>query len=387
MNLLPHARRLAAPATALSAATALALAAALPASGHTRRAVASSATVFTSHVFATGEDITQVSPNSSTPITQPDDITQMGGHIYVAFQNGVGPQGQAASNGNKESTVVEFSGTGHEIGQWDILGKCDGMTADPALGALVATVNEDAHSSLYLIKPGSGPVHYRYNEPLPSKGGTDAISVYKGLVLISASAPGTTGKAAPEPYYPALYKATFNSATKVATVKPMFYDEASATVANTGATAGKTVKLGLTDPDSNEVVPAFAPRFAGDFMLTSQGDEEQIFMSGTDPGKLQVLKLTHSVDDTAWPSSASGTLYAVDNSADKIYAITGPFKRGQVIAAKTPCDQNGAPGTCPVPAKGYPPNSLVQINESTGVLTPLPLSGPTPHPQGLLFMP
>jgi hypothetical protein len=35
------------------------------------------------------------------------------------------------------------------------------------------------------------------------------------------------------------------------------------------------VRLGLTESDANEVVPPDAFRFAGDFMLTSQGDKER----------------------------------------------------------------------------------------------------------------
>jgi hypothetical protein len=52
-------------------------------------------------------------------------------------------------------------------------GKCDGLTANPATGLVVATVNEDAHSSLYTINPFTGQVvHYSYNKPLPHFGGT-----------------------------------------------------------------------------------------------------------------------------------------------------------------------------------------------------------------------
>ncbi len=59
--------------------------------------------------------------------------------------------------------------------------------------------------------------------------------------------------------------------THVATVRPLFSDEAQATVANSGARAGKVVHLALTDPDSSEVVPSAAPRFRGDFMLHQPG--------------------------------------------------------------------------------------------------------------------
>jgi hypothetical protein len=107
---------------------------------------------------------------------------------------------------------VEFTRSGHVVRQWDVRGKCDGLTADPGRHRVIATVNEDAHSSVYTISPWASPGrqlhHYAYSGPLPSKGGTDAISVFHGMVLISASAPGTTGTAAPQPGYPAVYQVT-----------------------------------------------------------------------------------------------------------------------------------------------------------------------------------
>ena len=110
--------------------------------------------------------------------------------------------------------MVEFTASGHVIRQWDLHGKCDGLTADPGRGVLIATVNEDANSSIYTITPGAKPGHqvrhYHYNKPLPHFGGTDAISIYRGHVLVSASAPGTTGTAAPQPTYPAVYSVVFH---------------------------------------------------------------------------------------------------------------------------------------------------------------------------------
>ena len=201
--------------------------------------------------------------------------------MFTGFQNGVGPQGQAAPDGNRDSTVVEFSPNGHPVRQWDLHGKCDGLTADPLTGQVIATVNEDANSSVYTIDASTGQVrHYHYSRPLPHQGGTDAISIYHGQVLVSASAPGTTGTAAPQPGYPAVYQVTFHPATRVAHIRPVFYDEAKATVANLKG-RGSVVRLGLTDPDSNEIVPFYGPRFRGDFMLTSQGDKEQIFLRRT----------------------------------------------------------------------------------------------------------
>jgi hypothetical protein len=339
-------------------------------------------------VFATGTGIFHTtSTGARESVSLPDDITALGGDIYVGFQNGVGPQGQASTTGNLNSTVVEFDSSGNEVGQWDIAGKCDGLTADPNTGQVIATVNEDANSSLYLITPGASAVHYHYSEALPSNGGTDAISIYRGEVLISASAPGTTGAAAPQASYPAVYRARFDATTQTVTLQGLFSDEALARVANRPAGRGhKFVHLALTDPDSNEVVPDYAPRFGGDFMLTSQGDQQQIFVSRSDRrrGGLSVLNLSHSVDDTAWPSSRDGALYTTDNAANAIYKITGGFTRGSTLVAVTPCDQNDAPSTCPGP--GFPANYLGELNPNTGNITAVQVDGPSFQPQGMLFL-
>jgi hypothetical protein len=320
-------------------------------------------------------------------LTQPDDITSYGGHLFTAFQNGVGPQGQASTDGNRDSTVVEFTLSGQVIGRWDVRGKCDGLTADPWTGAVFATVNEDANSSLYGIDPWSGEVtHYSYSKnPLPHHGGTDAISFYDGMMLISASAPGTTGAAAPNPAYPAVYSVALNPAQRVAYIGPLFSDESAATAAN-GPHAGRSVKLGLTDPDSNEVVPWVAPRFSGDFMLTSQGDKEQIYVhgAGTRYEHLSVLSLSQSVDDTAWATAWHGAFYATDHDGDTIDAVTGSFWPGTALVAVTPCDANGSPATCPGP--GYPANYVGQLNMYTGQISRVALRGPSLEPQGMIFV-
>jgi hypothetical protein len=324
----------------------------------------------------------------SEPLTQPDDITRYGGDLFTAFQNGIGPQGQASTDGNRDSTIVEFTLYGSVVHHWDVLGHCDGLTANPATGLVVGTVNEDANSSLFTINPVSAKVvHYSYNKnPLPHNGGTDAISFYHGLMLISASAPGTVGAAAPQPYYPAVYEVTLDQANRVAHVKALFYDESYATAAN-GPHFLHTVRLGLTDPDSNEDVPGVAPRFAGDFMLTSQGDKEQIYVQnpGTRYQHLWVLDLSQSVDDTAWSTAWNGAFYAANHDGDTIDRVSGLFWPGTVFVAVTPCDANNAPATCPAP--GFPPNYLGQLNMFTGQITPVSLRGPYLGPQGMIYVP
>ena len=275
---------------------------------------------------------------------------------------------------------------GHVLAQWDIVGKADGVTADPDTRSVIATVNEDANSSLYSITPGwgGGVQHYQFNEPLPHDGGTDAISVVNGRLYISASAPGTTGTLpAPQATFPAVYSVTLDSVHAIATVTPLFYDEDPATVANVGTPqSGRTVHLALTDPDSNEVVPWGAARFAGDFMLTSQGDLQQIFVNPWDH-TLSVLDLTQSVDDTAWPDGGSGALYATDSTNDTVDVVTGAFPSGPVVAV-TPCGANSAPATCPAPP-AYPANSLGSLNPWTGEVTALTVGGVPFVPQGGLL--
>jgi hypothetical protein len=314
-------------------------------------------------------------------LIQPDDIVALGGKLYVGFQNGVGPQGEVAPSGNLDSTLVEFTPAGSVMKQWDVTGKIDGIGADPATGQVIATVNEDSKSSLYTVSGGT-VTHYTYTpSPLPHMGGTDAIVVYQGKILISASAPGTGGKAPASA--PAVYAVTLNSGAKTASAAPFFADNATATGIN-APNAGQKVTLALTDPDSNEIVPPSSPQFAGDFMLNAQGDKELIF-SGASGQNLQVLKISIPVDDTAWATSASGSLYTTDSGADTVDAITGSFKPGTAYTAVSPCNANSAPTVCPTPP-AFPGNSLGTINLKTGAVSNVIITGQV-SPKGLIFVP
>ncbi len=384
-------------ATGLAALAVAVVPAAASAAASTSATPATARPALTAWTILSGQTLQHTYTVSGTETTateslsKPDDITQLGGFIFVGFQNGVGPQGQASADGNLDCTVVGMNKYGQALAQWDIQGKCDGLTADPGIGGLIATVNEDANSSLYTITAGPGGAavvrHYAYNEPLPHDGGTDAVSILGSKILISASAPGTTGDLpAPQPTFPAVYSVTLNPATLIASASPYFYDEDAAAVANSGSGEGQTVNLALTDPDSNEIVPTDAPRFGGEFMLTSQGDLQQIFVgSKAKPSHaLSVLSLSVSVDDTAW-AEGPGVLYGTDSTNDAIDVIGGALPQGPIVAA-TPCGSNSAPATCPGP--GFPANYLGSLNPWTGTVTPLAVGGASFVPQGgLVFMP
>lgn len=308
-------------------------------------------------------------------LSQPDDIVTLSGNLYVGFQNGVGSQGEVSASGNLDSTLVEVTPSGSVVNQWDVTGKIDGMGADAATGRVLITVNEDSKSSLYVVSSGA-ITHYAYASSLPHDGGTDAVAVDNGKILISASAPGTSGKAPASA--PAVFVVTLNAGAKTASVAPLFADNATAMGSD-----GKNATLALTDPDSNGVVPSGSAQFAGDFVLNSQGDDELIFSN--DSGQaLHVLKISNSVDDIAWATSASGSLYTTDSTADTVNVVTGPFVPGTVYTAVTPCNANSAPTTCPAP--GYPANFLGSIDLATGTISKVAVSGVL-QPKGMVFVP
>lgn len=332
------------------------------------RARSARVAVASERVFASGHAL---------GLTSPDDLAQLGGHIFVNYQNAVGPKGQP-QDGQTDSAVVEYAATGRIMNKWLLPGHCDGLTAYAAKGEVLATVNEDGNSSLFAIRPSAQLdgqlVQYRYQPTkLPHGGGTDAISIMNGKILISASAPSPAPRRVP-----AVYVASLKD--NVATMRPLFSDEATATTANVGSGAGSRVRLALTDPDSNEVVPAMSPRFAGDFVLDSQGDEEQIYVAhpGTAAQHLSVLHLSQSINDSAWLSQRKGTLYLSDGKADRVVAMAVHAPPGTVFVAVTPGDANNAPAH---PA----PNSLGTLDLSSGVITPV--AGVNVQAGALLFAP
>ncbi|MGH3629466.1 MAG: hypothetical protein ACRDRL_18765, partial [Sciscionella sp.] len=291
-------------------------------------------------------------------LSEPDDVTRLGGHLFVAYQNGVGSKGEAAKTGGIHSAVVEYTLGGKTLHRWNMIGKIDGMTADRAHRRIVATVNEDGNSSLYTIDRG-GVQHYQYEPaPLPHGGGTDSVAFVHGRMFVTASAPsadanGTTYSK------PALYQVTLRGKTAHAT--PVFFDNAAATDLHTGQQS----RLNLSDPDSGMRVPGCVPTVGNRFLLDSQGDSQLVFIRqlGTKHSSASVLNLDHQVDDTAFATSNSGTLYVVDNQDNRILAVQGGFHRGEAFSSTT----GGTVG---------------RLNLTTGTITPFITGLGSPH--GLL---
>lgn len=320
---------------------------------------------YTSSVFASV-------PGSTTG---PDDITSLDGHLFVGFQNGVGSKGEPAPSGQTKSTVVEFDSKGATVAHWDLTGKVDGLTADPDHKRIVATVNEDANSSLYTVTPGAAAAdqvkHFSYSpNPLPHGGGTDSITVADGQLFVVASAPAADAKG--NNTGPALYHVTLDGSTATAT--SVFQDNATAT----DAVTGKPTTLNLSDPDSSELMPNAGERFAGDFLLDSQGDKQLVFLKDDGRGMNEghapatVLNISTQIDDSAVATSDKGVLYVTDSKGNTVDAICGGFKEGQMFVS-VPSDSDTLAST------------LGTVDLKTGTITSFATG--IANPKGELFVP
>ena len=268
---------------------------------------------FTSTVFASGDWIDHSGPSGTEAVSTRTTSPRSRGDVFVAFQNGVGPQGQASASGQPRQHDRRVLLGRRKLRQWDIAGKCDGLTADPQTGKLIATVNEDANSSVYLIDPlgPTVPVHYHYDIAAPAE------RRHRRDLGLRRDDPDQRVRARHDRrcgaagLLPGGLPGRLPSAGHVAHISPLFYDEALARGATLGNPYFPTrIQLALTDPDSNEVVPIYA------HALRRRLHAHQPGRSGADlrqqprtaNQRLSVLTLTASVDDTAWPSDSSGEL-------------------------------------------------------------------------------
>jgi hypothetical protein len=310
----------------------------------------------------------------------PDDITRMAVHglengrelIWTAFQNGINPDGTpGVSGGPVQSTVAGYDpSTGALVRSISVTGKIDGLTADSERGFLIATVNEDVHSAFDLIYPVIGAATTYAYSPDPAvvgNGGTDSIAVSNGHIYVSHSNPSDVTQ-------PTEYEVTLDRLTLTANLTPVFYDNGAATDAVTGA----TVQLGLTDPDTNFVMPHASPRFGGDLATIGQADGQIVIASHlTNNPRLWVLNLTDNIpgnlppiDGLAVATSDHGSLYVVDAKAGTLQILnTKRCAKGTVFVTE-PSD-NGNP-------------LLGTLNLLTGKITPL--GNHFQSPKGLLFV-
>ncbi len=369
----------------LLAIAACAAAAALPLLGGTAAAAPRSASApvpsVTPMLFASAPPTV---PGGATKATNPDDITQLDDLVYVTFQNNAGKDGAPAGS---FSTIAAYrAATGALVTTYQVTGRCDGLTADPKHHRLLASVNEDNNSSLFVIHPGQAtPQHYTYI-PNPAEtgtdgtnGGTDAISIAPdGTAYVAHSNPDPTLLAPNNTA--AVYTLTVTGTT--AKLARVFGINDTAKVIDPAPGAPRSAPLGLTDPDSN--------RFLGATLVQdAQADSKLVLatdLHAAHPTLRQLLlrnaaptssgqPATPQLDDLVQVNGA-GRLLVVDQKGDSVYSInTRTVRPGTVFVSQ------------PAPSTGDLPNdaALGVVDLTTGVVTHLHTTFISP--KGLLVIP
>ena len=209
------------------------------------------------------------------------------------------------------------------------------------------------------------------------------------MILISASAPGTTGAAAPQPTYPAVYRVTLDRAAHDRERRHRCSTTRTRRRRPTSRSGPHDVQLVLTDPDSNEDVPFYAPASPATSCSPARATSSRSSSAtpAVRPDACRSSNLSDSVDDTAWPSGRVGRIYTTDNSNNTVNAITGPFFAAARCSSPTRHATRATP-RARVPGPGFPANFLGELDPWTGLITPVDLRGPAVEPQGgMLFLP
>ena len=303
--------------------------------------------------------------NAPTGLTNPDSITSFQGTIWVGYQNSSQPLG----SGN--SDIVQFDPTGKMVLKtFKVNGRNDGLKYNPFDGKIYALQNEDGNSFLILIDPVTGTMtNFTYSTPPAHGGGYDDIVFLNGQIFISASNPNLTAPSKSFPFgqniFPSIIKATLVAGNQI-DVSPVEMGNATLT----DITTGQSVVSAQSDPDSLKVDPS------GNLVLDSQQDGDLIFLNGPGfPNQVGYrLHLSSSsttqvtVDDTVFPTQASGTIYVADTPANIVYAITSKvFPPNSAFTSAT--DSNNYEG---------------RIDLQTGKITPIITGLQGPH--GALFV-
>jgi hypothetical protein len=293
--------------------------------------------------------------------TAPDSITIGGGSIWVEYGDG------APSTGGGTSTIVQYSMTGQVENTYTAAGLADGLKYDPATGNVWVLNNNDANATLQFINPATQQIS---NPPLTygsgyvygsnSSRGFDDVVFDGKRVFLSETNPANPG----DPVIVQLLNGQNPSGTLQTTGILSFGDT------GTNLVTGQTNQpLPITDPDSLKLLPN------GELLLTGEADGAYIFVKN--PGTTHqtesfvTLPTGDVPDDAIMPSSRSGTFYISNQGGNDIISA-------QVTGLNTKdlyADITAGPDA----------NELVQIDPTTGVVTPVVTGLDDPH--GLAFVP
>ena len=243
--------------------------------------------------------------------------------------------------------------------------------------------NEDANPLIITIDTSTNTAKTLKSDvaTLPHGGGLDDMKLIGGVVYASGSNPTLTTTPVPNlaPYStdasgstavngvstePAIYAISLNTDGITFHATPVLTSSTPATLLP-GNTA---VTLNVTDPDSSAIDPN------GDLVTVSQQDSEIVYIHNLDTTSpsVSVLPLTlygnpWPVDDVRWsPASGSSFMLLSDNKAQLVYRI------------------DAASGFAPNTAYGAGQGTLLNIDTTKGVMTPIYVGMNMPH--GLIFV-
>jgi glutamine cyclotransferase len=302
-----------------------------------------------------GQHILAQAPTGSSA---PDSITIGGGSIWVEYGNGADSTGKSG-----DTTIVEYSMLGQVEHTYTITGLADGLKYDPVTGNVWALLNNDGNATLRFINPTTGEVSgtlkygsgYVYG-PTSSRGFDDVV--FDGSrVFMSETNPVNPG----DPVIVQL----LNGQAPIGTLETQGILSLGDT--GTNLVTGQTNQtLPMTDPDSLKLLPN------GDLLLTGEADGAYIFVK--DPGTTQQTESFVQMpagfvgDDAIMPSATAGTFYISNQGGNDIIRVSVTGLNTNDLYAN-------------IASK----NELVQINPTTGKITPIVTGLSNPH--GLAFVP
>ena len=309
-------------------------------------------------------DSINVLANAPTGSSAPDSITfGDGAHVWVAYTNGADSTGLSG-----DSTVVEYTKSGHVVDSYTLSGYVDGLKVDPSTGDVWAMQNQDGNSTLTLIQHGTGhfdgPLAYSV---VSSTQGYDDVAFLGSNIFESRTNPAASGDATLVELSSGQTPSSPISWTPVLAFGATGVD----------LVTGNVETIPQNDPDSLKTAPN------GDLLLSS-GDDG-VIIDIHNPGQLsQTVSFTPiqglptgpaGLDDVIQPSATAGTFYIADTADNRVLAVH--------VSGLDTADYYASVGSL---------NAFGQVDPTTGVFTPLVTAANAPgltfgSPHGITFVP
>jgi hypothetical protein len=288
--------------------------------------------------------------------SQPDSLTMTpGGSLWVEYGNGVASDGTGGS-----STVVQYGAQGQVLHSYTIAGEADGLKLDPTTGDVWVMQNQDGNSTLTRIDPSTGQVSAPLSYAVASSTrGYDDVAFDKGRVFVSHTNPVANGDA--------VVQMLTNGNDPFGSLQTTNILSLGDT--GTNLVTGQTNQvLPITDPDSLKALSD------GTLVLTGEKDSSIILIHapGTAAQSESFLNLPAGVtgpDDVITTAGAtSGTFFVSQTGTNQVTEARVTNLNPHDLYASVSSE-----------------NAVVQIDPTTGAVTPVVTGLSSPH--GLLFVP